>query len=109
MRHEYKYKTFNSKNQKLYSANNWIATLDKLDSTSGNIHQKLYSANNWIATRNLYQIFYDSNYIKSYIPRIIELRQAHKTYITRKLYNQKLYSANNWIATGKYKSRRGVV
>ncbi len=36
--------------QKLYSANNWIATSLKYIISNKRGYQKLYSANNWIAT-----------------------------------------------------------
>ncbi len=89
-------------NQKLYSANNWIATFSSLSALANFVYQKLYSANNWIATletriehlKIIYQKLYSANnwiatkgflnfgritcIIKSYIPRIIELRPTIK-------------------------------
>ncbi len=63
-----------------------------------NLYQKLYSANNWIATIVAIITFCVYN-IKSYIPRIIELRHFLNCWYGNSLRNQKLYSANNWIAT----------
>ncbi len=62
------------------------------------IYQKLYSANNWIATLTSFNIK-ETKSIKSYIPRIIELRRCWSGLHFFSIRYQKLYSANNWIAT----------
>ncbi len=85
--------------QKLYSANNWIATTERnIDIFRILKHQKLYSANNWIATKQNVQLYFNSGYQKLY---------SANNWIATSFFtvykdmddNQKLYSANNWIAT----------